>query len=218
MPTPNFDLPYLSVNQANKEIKHNQALAIIDVGMQLRVIDKDDAAPPGSPSDGDTYIVAPAATGLWTGQTFNLALWFDEIGEWIFITPKSGFRAYVIDEGIFYQFNGSDWVSGSFIIAGTTDAITASTTQTQVGATALLTQANRITTAANVGDSVRIDYAALPGVSVEITNSGANAIWIWPDTGDAIDGGVANARDANSLAAGSTRRYRSFSAGTWRTV
>lgn len=216
--TTNFSLPYLAVQQANKEIVHNEALAIIDASLQLRVQDKDLNTPPGSPVDGVAYIVGPSPTGLWSGHANAIALYFSELGQWIFITPKSGYRAYVVDESIFYQFSGSAWIGGVASNASATDTVTASTTQTQVGATAINTQVARLTTVANTGDSVRINYAATPGASVEIRNDGANAAWIWPFTGGIIDGGAANARDANSLAAGATRRYRSFTAGTWRTV
>lgn len=218
MPTPNFQLPYLFVNQANKEITHNRALVMIDAALQLRVLDKDLSTPPASPVDGDAYIAASGATGLWSGHATEIAVWVAESGVWMFAVPKTGYRAYVVDEGLFYQFNGFAWIGGVSSNASATDTVTASTTQTQVGATAINTQVARLTTVANTGDSVRINYAATPGASVEIRNDGANAAWIWPFTGGIIDGGAANARDANALAAGSTRRYRSFTAGTWRTV
>lgn len=219
MPTPNTAMPYLSQGQANKEISHNQALMIIDVLMQGRVLDRNLSAPPGSPVDGAAYIVAAAPSGDWTGHADDIAFWMDESGVWQFITPLSGWQFYVVDEGQYARWTGTAWSTApGLVLVSAADTITASTTQTQVGATAMTAQANRLTTVANVGDSVRIDYAAVVGAGVEILNAGANAAWIWPDTGDAIDGGAANARDANALAAGAVRRYRCFTAGMWRTV
>lgn len=218
MPTPRLNLPYLSVDQANKEIKHNEALIMLDVAFQLIVADKDLSAPPGSPTDGAAYIVAATGSGAWAGHTGSIAVWFDEVGVWLFIPPIGGMRAYVTDEGIFYQYSGSAWVGNAFVLMSVTDTITASTTQTQIGATALNTQCGRITTCANTGDSVRINYAALPGMSVEILNEGAQSAWMWPFTGGSFDAGAANARDANALTAGSVRRYRCFTAGVWQTV
>lgn len=110
--------------------------------------------------------------------------------------------------------------SGKMVRETVTDSVTASTTQTQAGATGLSSQNSRITTCANVGDSVRIDIAAVAGRSFSVTldSGAANNAWVWPDTGDAIDGGSANARDSNALTVGETRTYKCFSTGTWRTV
>ena len=39
----------------------------------LSVKDRDLATPPASPTDGDRYIVAAAATGAWAGKTGQIA-------------------------------------------------------------------------------------------------------------------------------------------------
>lgn len=79
-----------------------------------------------------------------------------------------------------------------FIAESVTNAITASTTQTQVGGTALTTQINRITTCANSGDAVTL-AALTAGQSQTIYNDGANPAKVFPASGMAIDGGSANA-------------------------
>jgi hypothetical protein len=218
MATPNLQLKEMFTGQSNKETKFNENMVILDVSVQGRVQDKDLNTPPGSPVNGHAYIVGSVPTGDWTGHALDIAYWMDETGIWAFLEPAAGWRLYVVDEGVFYQYNGTAWVAGSFVLASVTDAITASTTQTQVGATAINTQCARITTCANSGDSVRINYAAIAGMGVEILNEGAQPAFIWPFTGGIIDAAAANARDTNSLAAGSVRRYRCFTAGTWQTV
>jgi len=219
MATPNIGLPYLETGQSNKEIKHNEALVLLDAAVQARILDKDLTTPPGSPTDGAAYIVAATATGAWAGHETQIAVWFTAAGEWTYLVPHSGWKVFVVDELVFYTFSGSAWAQGyGYTALSATDTITASVTQTQVGATALTAQCNRITVCANVGDSVRIGQAAVKGQYMEFLNSGANAAWIWPATGDAIDGAAANARDANALAAAGVRRYRCFTNGTWRTV
>ena len=70
--------------------------------------------------------------------------------------------------------------------------ITAGTTQTQNGATALTGRFNNVTTVANASDGVKLP-AATAGLTVVVHNSGANALKIWPATDDAIDGASANA-------------------------
>ena len=58
-------LPYILAAQAQKHVTHNEALRLLDGLVQLSVLDRDLMAPPGSPADGDRYIVASGATGDW---------------------------------------------------------------------------------------------------------------------------------------------------------
>lgn len=87
--------PFLEVSQAQKELTHNEALRIIDVLANMLVIDRDLTAPPGSPVNGDTYIVAGSPTGAWVGQAGKIAFYY---GGWSFITPFEGLTAWVDDE------------------------------------------------------------------------------------------------------------------------
>ncbi len=98
-----------------------------------------------------------------------------------------------------------------------TDSITASTTQTQAGATLCTTERGRIGTCVNTSDSVRV-RVALAGRSASIRNGGAQSAKLWPSSGDIIDAGAADAADTNLLAAGATRNYHCYTTGTWRTV
>jgi len=108
--TPNLQMPLLRESQANAEVTHNEALNILDAMVQTRVKDKDLTAPPGSPAEGDRYIVASVASGDWTGQEDNIAFFFGNT--WNFITPLQGWRAFVEDESVEYNFNGTAWVTG----------------------------------------------------------------------------------------------------------
>ena len=73
--TTNLLLPYILAAQAQKHVTHNEALRLLDGLVQLSVLDRDLTAPPGSPADGDRYIVASGATGDWAGWDLNVALW-----------------------------------------------------------------------------------------------------------------------------------------------
>lgn len=90
----------------------NRNLRILDALANMRVLDKDLTTPPVSPTAGETYIVATGATGAWAGQDAKLAIW--EVGDdlvtpaWFFVTPKSGWRTYVVDEDERYQY-GTSW-------------------------------------------------------------------------------------------------------------
>jgi hypothetical protein len=111
--TPKLLLPELVVGQAGKELTHNQALAILDQLTQPIVVDKDLAAPPGSPANGAMYIVAAAATGLWVGQSGKLAVWLTTVAAWTFITPANGWSVWVNDESVRYALISGSWVVAS---------------------------------------------------------------------------------------------------------
>lgn len=109
MTTPKLSLPELSTSQAGKEITHNDALLILDALAQGTVKDKDLAAPPGSPSDGDAYIVGASATGDWASQDGKIAVWRTSVAAWTFITPQEGWELWVDDETVSYRYTSSAW-------------------------------------------------------------------------------------------------------------
>ncbi len=59
--TPRSGLPLLAAAQAQKHVTHNEALLQLDALACARLLDRDLTTPPGSPADGDTYLVK--ATG-----------------------------------------------------------------------------------------------------------------------------------------------------------
>jgi hypothetical protein len=99
-----------------------------------------------------------------------------------------------------------------------TNSITAGSTQTQAGATALTAMINRVTVSGTNGDGVKLP-TAIAGLEVLIINDdSAQTIQVWPNTSDAINGGSANAVDAKTLAAGGSRRYAAIDATNWYTI
>jgi hypothetical protein len=86
----------------------------VDGLAQLQVLDKDLATPPGSPADGDRYIVAASPTGAWSGKAGQVARWTTDGSAWEFYPPKSGWNATCADEpGVLYQHNGTAWIGTS---------------------------------------------------------------------------------------------------------
>ena len=100
-------LPYILAAQAQKHVTHNEALRILDGLVQLSVLDRDLTSPPGGPADGDRYIVASGATGLWAGWDLNIAYWVD--GAWTRLVPRPGWLAWIAAEAAFVGWNGSAW-------------------------------------------------------------------------------------------------------------
>lgn len=110
--TPNLTLPYILAAQSQKHITHNEALRKLDAIVQLAVLDRDLAAPPGAPADGARYIVAASPAGAWAGQTNRVAAYQD--GAWAFFAPLEGWLAWIADEDALVAWSGSAWapVSG----------------------------------------------------------------------------------------------------------
>lgn len=105
--TPRTGLPLLAAAQAQKHVTHNEALLQLDALMFARLLDRDLAAPPASPADGDTYLVAAGASGSWAGQDGNMAYAVD--GGWRFYVPFDGQSAYVADEGVLLVYTSAGW-------------------------------------------------------------------------------------------------------------
>ena len=119
--SPNLLLPYIVPAQAQKHVTHNEAVRALDAIVQLAVLDRDLAVAPATPSDGDRYIVASAATGAWAGQSGRIAAFQD--GAWAFMPPREGWVAWAADEDALLVFNGVAWsTSGSTGPAGPSGA------------------------------------------------------------------------------------------------
>src|SRR5712691_1817284 len=106
--SPNLSLDYIDVNSAQREVVHNSAVRSLDALVQLAVLDRDLASPPGSPANGQRWIVAASPTGAWAGHAKQIAAWQDS--SWRFYVPQVGWLAYVVDEGALLAWNGSAWV------------------------------------------------------------------------------------------------------------
>jgi hypothetical protein len=106
--TPNLGLAFLEASQAQKHVTVNEALRRLDAVVHLAVIDRDLAAPPSSPANGDRYIVASAATGAWHGHDGQVAAFQD--GAWTFLAPRPGWLAYALDEAVALVRTASAWL------------------------------------------------------------------------------------------------------------
>lgn len=109
MPTPNLALPFIMQGQAQKEVTHNEALNLLDALVQLAVLDRDLAAPPGSPAEGERWIVKTPGSGAWSDRDNQIAAWQD--GAWRFSSPRVGWLAYVVDEQSLLAWTGGAWAN-----------------------------------------------------------------------------------------------------------
>ncbi len=107
--TPNLALDLLVSAQAQKHVTVNEALARIDAATQLAVLDRDLAAPPAAPADGDRYLVAVPPTGAWSGHDGDIAAWDGAAMGWTFLTPHVGWRLWIADEDTLVVFTDDGW-------------------------------------------------------------------------------------------------------------
>jgi hypothetical protein len=101
-------LTELVAGQASAEVTVNEALRALDAVVQLSVKDRDLTAPPGSPAEGDRYVVAASGTGAWSGHDGQLAVYLG--GAWKFWTLREGWTLWIDDENVFKAWNGSAFV------------------------------------------------------------------------------------------------------------
>lgn len=104
-------MPYMSAAQAQKEVTHNEALAILDAVVQMAVEDRNLTTPPGTAAEGQIFLVATAgATDAWTGYSGYFAHLYNST--WRFYAPSEGWRAWIKDEDLYTIYTGSSWMDG----------------------------------------------------------------------------------------------------------
>lgn len=111
--TPNLGMNYVVSGQASGEVTLNDALNAIDGIIQLAVQFVGDT-PPGSPTNGQAFLVIATATGAWTSHEGQIALYYNG---WTFLSPKAGWKAW--DKNILQHmmYDGIEWLAYSANVA-----------------------------------------------------------------------------------------------------
>lgn len=95
----------------------NKNARLMSVLLQMTVINHAATTPPTTPVDGDAYIIATGATGVWASHVNHIAAWDASIGssgDWFYIIPANGLRAHSIALGRPIQFDGTAWSTTQF--------------------------------------------------------------------------------------------------------
>lgn len=103
-------LPFILPGQAQKEVHHNESLALADALLHPAVEGAPLATPPVAPEPGQSWIVASGATGAWAGQALRLAVW--TAGGWRFVAPGVGMAVWDKAAGLRRQWTGTAWSDG----------------------------------------------------------------------------------------------------------
>ncbi len=113
--TARLALPLLAAGQAQKELWHNEALALLDIAVQAAVEEIGGDTPPAAPQPGQCWIVGPAPTGAWTGHAGAIAGW--TAGGWRFVAARAGLRARHLPSGEEVAHDGGGWRRGEMAAA-----------------------------------------------------------------------------------------------------
>ncbi|MFZ5690681.1 MAG: DUF2793 domain-containing protein [Pseudomonadota bacterium] len=114
--TVHLGLPYIAAAQAQKHVTHNEALRMLDALVMLTVKRRDLSVPPGTPEEGDRYIVHAPGAGAFAGKDESIAHFAD--GQWQFYTPRLGWVCYVADELMLVAWNGTSWERAIDVVGG----------------------------------------------------------------------------------------------------
>ena len=108
-------LPLLAAAQAQKEVTHNEALALADIAVQAVVQSVAPASVPASPAIGQCWIVGASPSGAWAGNAGAIAAWTS--GGWRFVAPFEGMTAWSIADGVTVRRSASTWIVGGMTAA-----------------------------------------------------------------------------------------------------
>lgn len=104
------ELPFIMPGQAQKELFHNEALARVDRLLHAAVEEPPIPTPPPERVPGQCWIVAPGATGEWTGRLYSLAIATE--GGWRFAAPVPGMLVWNKAAGHWLYWTGAGWSTG----------------------------------------------------------------------------------------------------------
>lgn len=95
------------------------------------VLSASTTTPPGSPSDGDKYLVPTGATGDWLAAVDNVVRWVGTV--WEAYSPRVGQVVTALDTGQMYIYNGSAWVTRISLLGAYVDDTAAGTGGVAIG-------------------------------------------------------------------------------------
>ena len=115
-----FGFPY-STGEAQDYVLYSEFVNMVQL-LTNGVVDRAINAPPGSPTEGDAYILGASPTGVWAGRANALAGWLG--GTWVFFpgdddagaiiamgARQEGVAVWVRDENVLYRWSGSAWTA-----------------------------------------------------------------------------------------------------------
>ena len=76
----------------------------------ITTVEAQQNAPPGSPADGDVYLVGAAPSGTWIGHANTVATYDGDTSTWTYATPATGDRVWTSTEDSI-RYSGAAWIT-----------------------------------------------------------------------------------------------------------
>lgn len=118
----NNNILLLSKSQEFKEYLINEGFKALSI-LRGVVISNSITSPPATPNQDDFYIVPPASTGDWAGQTNQIAYpatdYNGTLMGWQFYAPYNGLFLWLVGTGLIF-YDGADWITTSVTPGGGT--------------------------------------------------------------------------------------------------
>ncbi|MFN0114579.1 MAG: DUF2793 domain-containing protein [Paracoccaceae bacterium] len=111
----NLGLPFVQAAQAQKHVTVNESLIRLDGLCQLALVSATTTTPPAVVLDGACYGVPAGGVNAWAGKDGQVAIGTN--GGWDFAVPKSGWRAFIADQGTVAIHDGVLWRSGQMTMS-----------------------------------------------------------------------------------------------------
>lgn len=93
----------LASTQTGRSATVNEAIAKLETAAgHIPVIKVGIDAPPGSPSEGDVYVVGTSPSGAWVGHSTDIAVYYN--GSWLFLPARTGMHADSSFDDIIYRY------------------------------------------------------------------------------------------------------------------
>lgn len=109
--TMRLEMPLLLPAQAQKHVTVNEALMRLDGAVNLVLRSVSAQQPPEVAIDGECWGVPSGAQGEWSGRSGQIVTGSN--GGWIFVAPRAGMRAFVLDRGQSAIHDGERWRIGA---------------------------------------------------------------------------------------------------------
>lgn len=108
--TPRLGFPLLVSGQAQKEVTHNEALAMVDALVQPVVQAVAPPAIPSAPEPGQCWAVGAGAGGAWAGRDHAIACWTE--GGWRFVASREGMTVWSLADSLPARRDANGWTIG----------------------------------------------------------------------------------------------------------
>ncbi|HZV85340.1 MAG TPA: DUF2793 domain-containing protein [Brevundimonas sp.] len=106
-----LQLPYLAAGQMQKHVTLNEALTRLDALIQTSVVSRTVATQPGSPTDGELWLLPDGASGpAWSGRPAG-TLMRAEGGGWTAVDVTDGLVVLVRDSSEIVIRHGAGWAN-----------------------------------------------------------------------------------------------------------